>query len=176
MNEINIINWGKKINQVHNTMREYQKENNIKGNCMTNCLYLSDIIKNIVKNNGLDICVKTIPVYVLSTNSEEATGMFVGGHVIISIDDDTFIEPSYEVYCLKNREYFTNINDLVNRFDDKVKLSQRFDFKTLISQHIEFIEIANKINNGEFMINDMEYYNKQGDYVEKKCGLKIEKV
>ena len=144
------------------SMREYQKENNIKKQCVTNAQYLYDIIKmNSISN------VKTKAVFVFSYNNEEDTAIFVGGHLVVELDDETIIEPSYDIFCLKNKSYFDNIKDLVNIFDNKNELKTKFDIKKLICDHIHFMKISEQINNGELLITDKEHYNKQADYIEK---------
>ena len=111
--------------------------------------------------------VKTKAVFVFSDNNEEDSAIFVGGHIAIILDDETIIEPSYDIFCLKNISYFDNIKDLVNIFDDKVKLKSKIDIKKLICDHIHFMKISQQINNGELIITDKTHYNKQADYIEK---------
>ena len=144
------------------SMREYQKENNIKKQCVTNSQYLYDTIKINSNNN-----VKTKAVFVFSNNNEEDTAIFVGGHIVVVLDDETIIEPSYDIFCLKNKSYFDNIKDLVNMFDDKVGLKSKIDIKKLVCDHIQFMKISEQINNGELIITEKEHYNKQADYIEK---------
>jgi hypothetical protein len=129
------------------SMREYQKENNIKNQCVTNAQYLYDIIKTNSNSN-----VKTKAVFVFSHNNEEDTSIFVSGHLIVILNDETIIEPSYDIFCLKNISYFDNIKDLVNIFDDKVKLKSKIDIKKLICDHIHFMKLSDQINNGELII------------------------
>ena len=144
------------------SMREYQKENNIKKQCVTNAQFLYDTIKvNSISN------VKTKAVFVYSDNNEEDTAIIVGGHLVVELDDETIIDPSYEIFCLKNKSYFDNIKDLVNIFDNKVELKTKIDIKKLICEHIHFMKISEQMNNGELIITDKEHYNKQADYIEK---------
>lgn len=144
------------------SMREYQKENNIKNQCVTNTQYLYDIIKmNSISN------VKTKAVYVFSGNYEEDTAIFVGGHLVVELDDETIIEPSYDIFSLKNKSYFDNIKDLLNIFDNKVELKTKININKLIYDNIQFMKISEQINNGELLISDKEHYNKQADYIEK---------
>tara|TARA_B100000902_G_C27197255_1_gene857148 strand:- start:600 stop:1142 length:543 start_codon:yes stop_codon:yes gene_type:complete len=161
------------IKPMYETMRKYQKENNIKGQCLANCQFLSDSIKETLRHNGEDCnLIKVRAVYVFGNNSEETISKFLGGHMIVVFDDDTFYEPSYDIYSLKNKAYFTNfseLRDFINTFNNKDEILQDMsDVKTLISQHIQFTEYANQINNGKLLCNDKEYYNKQADYIEKK--------
>ena len=161
-----------KIKQIYETMRKYQKENNIKKQCLANCQFLSDSIKETFRHNGADYnLVKVRAVYVFGNNNEEKISKFLGGHVVVVLDDDIFYEPSYDIYSLKNKQYFTNfseLRDFINTFNNKDELLQHtLDCNTLISQNIKFTEYANQINNGKLLdLPDKEYYNKQADYIE----------
>jgi hypothetical protein len=162
------------ISSIIRSMREYQKKYNIKGQCITNTQYLYDIIKNYTND------VKTKAVYVISENKEENIFTLVGSHMVLVLDDDTCIDPSYEIFCLKNKSYYNNFENLMSNFNDKSKniLKEKFDLKKIISEHIRFKKISNEINNGEFFlsITGKEYYNKQADYVEKEYQKELEKI
>jgi len=151
------------ISNIILSMREFQKENNIKSQCVTNTQYLYDIIKN----NSSITNVKAKAVYVFSNGAETTTGHFVSGHLVVVLDDGTIIDPSYDVFCLKNKSYFDNIKDLMDRFDDKNKLNTKIDIRNMVSQHIHFMKLAEQINNGELIITDKKFYNDQADYIEK---------
>lgn len=151
------------------SMREYQKENNITRQCVANAQYLYDTIKmnySFSFNN-----IKTKAVIVFSNNNEEQTQKIVAGHLVIELDDGLLIEPSYDVFSLKNKSYFDNIKDLLNTFDNKDEFKTNIKTKKLIYDHINFVKISEQINNGELLIahdkDKWEHYNKQADYVEK---------
>jgi len=150
------------IRNVILSMREYQKENNVTKQCVTNAQYLYDIIK---MNSTIN--VKTKAVLVFSKNNEENSFTIVSGHLILTLGDETVIEPSHEIFCYQNKSYFDNIKDLMSIFDDKVKLKSNIDIKKVISDHMHFMKISEQINNGEFIITDKDYYNQQADYIEK---------
>ena len=60
------MNITTRISNIILSMREYQKENNITKQCITNSQYLYDIIKMNSSNN-----VKTKAVFVFSDKNEE---------------------------------------------------------------------------------------------------------
>jgi hypothetical protein len=148
------------------SMREFQKEHNITSQCVTNAQYLYDIIKTNTSND-----VKTKAVFVFSNDNME-TAFFVGGHLVILLDDDTVIDPSYDIFCRTNNRYFDNVKDFMNIFDDKTALSTRIDIKKLLHDHITFMKLAERINNGEFIITEKKFYNDQADYIEKLYSKK----
>jgi hypothetical protein len=110
--------------------------------------------------------IKTKAVFAFSNDPEKDTNTFVGGHLVVVLDDETIIDPSYDIFCLKNISYFDNIKDLMDIFYDKVELKSKIDMKKLIRDHIHFMKISEKINNGELIITEKEHYNKQADYIE----------
>ena len=140
------------------SMREYQKKKSIKKECLTNTQYLYDIIKMNFTNN-----VKTKAIYVFSDDDGIAHLL---NHLVVVLDGKT-IDPSFDVFCLKNKSYFDNIKDLMDNFDDKTMLKTRIDIKKYTCSHFKFIKLAEQINNGEFVICDRKHYDEQGDYVLK---------
>jgi hypothetical protein len=150
------------ISNIILSMREFQKQNNIKKQCITNTQYLYD---TITMNSGTN--VKAKPVFVFSHDDEGGTATFVGGHLLVILDDDTMIEPSYDIFCLKNKSYFDNIKDLMDVFHNKDDLKTKIDIKKLVSDHIQFMKFAEQINNGKRVITEEKFYNEQADYIEK---------
>lgn len=142
------------------SMREFQKINCIKEQCVTNVQYLYDCIK---MNNLYNLKVKVKPVIVVSFDKETKTIICVGGHLIVESDDGTIFEPSYDIFRLKNKTYFYNIKNLMDSYDNELKT----DIKTIICLFIRFVKLAEQINNGELVICDNEFYNNQADYIEK---------
>lgn len=92
-------------------------------------------------------------------SNDNDTVKIISGHLVIVFDDDTIIEPSYDVFCLDN------IKDLMDNFNEKNKT--KIDIKKLVSDHLHFTKIAEQMNNGKFLIVDKTFYNQQADYIEK---------
>lgn len=147
-------------------MREFQKEHFIKQQCVTNAQYLYDCFK---ENSSSNIKVKAVIV----TSVEEKKSWFkcIGGHLIILLDDnETIIDPSYDVFSLKNKSYFRNVKHLMESIDDESKPL----FKTSIADFLYFTKVAERINNGEGLTCDEDFYNNQADYVQTKINEKEE--
>ena len=125
------------IPHITHSMREYQKKNNITRQCVTNAQSLCDIIKNNSTSNA-----KTKAVFVVAENNEEDANIIVSGHLVVELDDETILEPSYDIFCLQNKSYLDNIKDVVNIFDNKVTLKTKIDIKNLICDHIHCIILA----------------------------------
>jgi hypothetical protein len=154
-----------KIFQMRDCMHEYQKIHNIKRECMANAQYLSDAIKN----NTIDkITIKN--AIVIGYNSVTDQTVCVGGHLVIVFDNDdeqNVIDPSYDVVSLTDKRYYDNVKDFMN----DIKTKDRLIFKDSIAKFIKFIPLAERMNHGELLFADKEYYHNQADYVEAKLGL-----
>jgi hypothetical protein len=160
-----IMEMEKTISNIILSMRKFQKNNNIKKQCLTNTQYLYDIIKSNNINN-----VKVKAVFALSNNYDTDTSVFVGGHLILVLDNDVIIDPSYDIFSLKNISYFYNIKDLINTTNTTLSVNNKNKLKTiyreLMCNHCRFIKLAERINNGELIITDKIHYNNQADYIE----------
>lgn len=146
------------------SMREYQKQNNISGHCVTNTQYLYDLIKHNFKKTN----VKAKAFFVLSYDENTGISIIVSGHLAIVLDDTDIIEPSYNIFCRKNTYYFDNIKDLMNSMNEinnKHTFKSKENIRKLIFDYIEFNKIATSINNGELCVSDKLYYNQQADYI-----------
>ena len=151
------------------SMREYQKENNIKGRCITNVLYYYDVLRMCLNITANDIKAKA--VYVLGYDETKSLASICCGHIVLVFEDGSVVEPSYEIYKMKNKTYYDNIKDL------KYCIEEREDFnnniKCMLEQYIKFSKVAEQINNGEFIITDKEHYHKQADYIQNKFNDKM---
>ena len=145
------------VSEIALSMRDFQKNNNIKKQCITNTQYLYDCIKPYTN-------VKAKAIFVVSTDTEIGISVIVEGHLVVS-NDNAIIEPSYDIFCLKNKIYCDNIKDLMNTCKDKINLTN-MDIKRLVCKHIIFIKFAEQINNGELIICDKKFYDDQADYIE----------
>ena len=143
------------ISNIVNTMLEYQKENSITKQCVTNVQYLYDFIVN-----NDTIPVHTKPVIVMSVDNDTLT--IIRGHLVV-ISNETTIESSYEVDVLKNKYYYDNIKELINNFNISKPVLKR-----IIIDFLNIQKLSDRINKGEFVITDEDFYNKQADYIEKK--------
>ena len=145
------------MNLIVAAMYEFQKENNIKRMCVTNCLYLYD---QVVVNKQ----VKAF--YVVGYSTRLKKQVVCHGHVAL-VCNGKIVEPSYEIYELKEKRYFECFQALKNdtrtpNFNGKEEVS------AMLKKHLNFIKIANRINGGEFYITDKDYYNRQAHFIEDK--------
>lgn len=132
-------------------MWDYQKQNGIVGQCLTNAQYLRDCFIG----NGIN--AESVPVFALTSDGHCVI------HMIVKVDGE-FYDPSYEIhskvldYCLtysEVRKCAPNIRDGGLSLREGLKL------------FLEFVDFAKKQNQGEIIVNK-EYYNALADYVEGK--------
>lgn len=140
-------------------MLKYQQNNNITRKCVDNTQYMYDSLVN----SGIKAKVK--PVMCMS---EKSTKLW-NSHLVIILEDGTYVDPSYEVVQNKDIKYFDHISCLF----ETVCLS-RENKKKIVKKFLEIINISEKINNGELMITDYEYYENQANYVDENIKKNIE--
>ena len=149
-------------NKVCKIMYDYQQKNNIKNECMTNTTIMYDYLKSI----GIkDVKIKSVIV----TGFRNKIPVIVMGHLVVDIGNDNLIECSYDVCIIEDAYYFDNVKNL---FYVRPNISPD-DKKKLIKDVLHFKKIADRINNGEFLIISGKTYHEQLNYIEKKCNLKF---
>ena len=148
-----------KLNAVISLMMKYQKINNIKKECITNTQYLYDCINaNFSKQKAKAKAVICIG------NDCETNDTKVVVHMVVMMDNVIY-DPSYEIYSLNGVNYFDNIKTVISSFS----LSKTPVPKDSLRGFIDFIKLADKINNGEMLVCDRQFYNRQADYIEQNC-------
>ncbi len=140
-------------------MKEYQKKNNIKSQCITNSQYLYDFIKQ----NYPEKKIIAKPVIVICNNDTENYSKCIVHMVIYDEETKTIYEPSHEIDILPNTHYFDSIHSIRKSVRNLPKKSMLY----IIPNFLEFITYAERINNRELVIADREFYDKQADYIEK---------
>lgn len=148
------------IRDIINVMLEFQKSNNVKGECLANVSYLYSSIK--ASFPALNPVVKSVIVYGFN---EDGNDGLISGHVIIQIGDLLY-DPSYEVISLKDKLYFETLTDMksILNFDTCEDGNQMM--KWSIEKMIKFHKFADEINYGEYLITDKVYLNNMADYVD----------
>lgn len=145
------------ISKVCKAMREYQKVNNIKEQCMTNTQFLYDTIKSSFPN--VDVKAKAV----ICCNIHDHITIKHTIHLMI-IADGKYYEPSYELYALKPR-YFTSIKSLLENFKPNDLIKD--NLKEILPPFMRFIELEKKINDGGLLICDSDFYHKQANYIQE---------
>jgi hypothetical protein len=152
-------------------MHKYQKDNNIKNECIANTQYLYDSLKSSFP----DIQAKARAV-IAFRHVEKELGVIDGKmnvhfddyfiiHMCVDIGNDKLVDPSQDINDLPNVTYIGY--DIVN-FMKKVRSwgHDEEQIKKIIKQYVEFIKYAERINDGEMLYANKKYYNEQADYVE----------
>jgi hypothetical protein len=154
------------INNVCNWMFKYQKLHHTEKMCITNTQILYDIIKYTYPH--LKVEAKTV---VCISNDDINSITRIITHVVVVINDTEIYDPSYEIISLQNVQYIENVKQFMRRTKDAAP-------KELLIQTIDDIvaltKLANRINSGELIITDKDYYNELFDYLLSKCDGMME--
>ena len=163
------MNTSRLLKSVINTMMEYQKINNIKGECITNTQILYDIIKAIEPT--LDVKIKAV---IVVANDDNIT-YCVKGHLVLVVDNGKkVLDPSYEVASYENSNYLTNVNTFIKFLKNNYNKKQQTELfnscgklPSIIESHIRFVNFANRMNDGDFY-RYVDYYNNLFNYIQEK--------
>ncbi len=145
-------------------MYEYQKMNNVKGNCVSNCQYVYDQIEGVHFVN-----VKFKAVIATGIRKQIITDTHIQldhcsiVHLVLDVNDgfmERIIDPSYEVIILEELEYYDSIKKWKENHPKR-----EFVNKKSIKEFLNFVKIAEQMNNGQFYITNKEWYNGQADYI-----------
>jgi hypothetical protein len=160
-----------KLTNILLSMREYQKQNEIKSKCVDNCQFTRDVLTPYFGNR-----IQVKPVIVLHNEVEGSTAICI--HLVIQFDD-TIIEPSYEYFKIKDKHYIDNLIHLTEIMKSNCVDNCQFtrDFKKMYKENVEnfikFIKIADEMNKGIFKITDKKYYDNQINFIEKENHIII---
>jgi hypothetical protein len=144
------------IKHIIHPMHKFQKKNKITGMCTTN----AQIATNYINKSFPECKAQIHAVYVLSNDYINI------GHVIIRLIDGSVIEPSYEIACLYNVEYYFSYDKLVSANSQIGTCTKR---KELEDNFLLFKKHADDMNMDPTLISEhggIEYFNKQVVYVE----------
>ena len=164
------VKLSRELQNIINYMLEFQRINGIVSECMTNVQILYDIVNSNVNQfkDGTKYDIKVKPYIVLSSDD---VCKIVSQHVILDING-LRIDPSYETTSLKNRIYFKDFKEFMDHLSDNSKklLDESFDLKTILEGYVNSVNISERMNKGEFMISNKQYYDNQFDYIAKKLN------
>ena len=144
-------------------MYEYQRINEITKCCITNVQILYDIMKSI----GVNLNLKIVSVVVRAVDNELGEYHLIDGHLCVSLSEDMLFDPSYEIFKMKNVEYFQNISIYLKSLGENSRnlINNNFNIREIIGTNNRFIQLAEQMNQGKFLINDRALYNAQLDYI-----------
>ena len=142
--------------QVYYAMLAYQKKDKAVNKCVSNVQFYYDCIKR----NHPELNPKVQAVIAITKNEAVI-------HLVVRIGDDA-IDPSYEIVSSGVETYFERYID----FKENCILSKVIDVdgsskddKWYLKTFLEFLGFADRMNKGELLIVDKEYYHKQADWV-----------
>ena len=138
-------------------MLDFQKEHNIRNECVSNSVFLRDFLKS----RGLTAKVKAV----FSEHFvEEEKRMVLTCHMVVEVEEQKVVDPSYDI-CRYDAIYMDNISVVMERLkkgNPNAKL-EGLSVREVVSRFIEFIKDAEDINNSkkticnEYMIKQLKY-------------------
>lgn len=163
----------RKLQLIVSSMREYQRQNEIKKMCVNNTQYLFDLLKVLISEHKVEI--KSVIGF--CADDENGICTTISGHLVICVNNEYVIDPSYDIFKIEhilnsNLQVCANIIDFKNTIGDKnyrvfFKEKKVMDEKKLIKDVIQFQRFAKEMNEGRFIITDRDYYDNQADFVER---------
>lgn len=146
----------------------YQQTAKITGECITNVRSFIDLVHSTTKYKATAKAVMCI-----GRNKQTDSFNCCYGHVVVHIDGFGDIDPSWEIHRIPEKHYFTSFGDVSKRLDSKLFGESK---QTLLKSHLHFIEVANKMNNNEFLIHDRIHYHRQLDFITLTIPCAIELI
>ena len=153
--------WAKRLSQqgvdgvfrVLCHMYDFQKDNEIVKKCVLNTQFIT---------NAMGENVKAIPVIAECYRGNDVR---VTTHVVALLND-CIIDASYEVGSMGGTVYYQTLSSF---FLDTPELSSDFR-KQCISEFVALQKSANQINEGHFLTDGTDYYERQAQYVVSKLS------
>lgn len=152
------------ISQIIIEMREYQKNKNIKNQCVTNVSFLYNTISGFgIKN------IKAKSAICVYFDDNEKIIRIVAGHMLLLVDE-IIIEPSYDIYCLSGIKYFYTIKKFMNYIKNNNYFSiedTTFDLKYVIEHVTHFKKFETTINGGGVIYGESYYTELENHILDK---------
>lgn len=144
-------------------MHEYQKKHKVKGKCITNTTYLVDCLRM----SGVNARAKAVIAYWFD---HDGRAFYNCVHMVVELGDDTIVDPSYEIDSIHDCHYVDKLHLAYPKCLEGAKVKHEgIGKKEKVEAFLQFIEFAKRINDGEVLVTDREYYNAQADYVEHRA-------
>ena len=157
------------------TMHEYQRKNNIKGQCIANSQYLYDSLND--SSPWIDAKVMAVIAYkekyiehgIINDKIAVCIEHYCCVHMTVQINDTDLLDPSVE---------FADQDDIIYVGFDICKLLKRLQLngitkdkiKFLLEKYLLFKSYAEQMNSGKLLFTDKQYYHSQHDYIKFKLS------
>jgi len=142
-------------------MHQYQKENHIIKHCTDNVLFLYDCIRA----SDPSLCPKICAVLCIKLDIESKHVRINMGHLVVVIQDKIF-DPSFELCGFEYYSTVKNFKTRIHEIENTCTFVEPVDKRLCVKTFLHFQTLATRMNQGEGLISDRDYYNKQADHVE----------
>lgn len=145
-------------------MHQFQKDNKITKQCITNVQYFYDCIKA----SGFNVRAKAVIAFRMN-NMDVYTVI----HMVIDFNNQFIIDPSYEISSDNSYHYFDTIKGIIDFTTTNDILFEKKCITDIVNKFLKFKKFEDQINTGELVICDRDFYHNQ----HLACAsLKTEKV
>lgn len=151
-------------------MYAYQKRHGIKKKCIDNTQFALDSFKATHPT----LNVKAAAVFMTSWDERAGRMKVWGGHLVLLLDDEDVVDPSYETGTAPQRRYYTSVSALLA--EQPVLKEEKEFMRETIQMFLSFSKYAKQMNEGVLLVTDKTYYNAQADYLKQKLGAEVESV
>lgn len=149
------------MNRILSHMHQFQKDNEIIGQCITNVQYYYDIMNT----KGINVKAKPVVALYSKLNGNEYTTITVI-HMVIEYENGIILDPSYEISSIKNCHYCDSIKVLIELLSTYPTPLTKEYIASILNQFIKFKKIADDINLDKFTICNKDFYHNQHAYIE----------
>ena len=163
---IEIAHW------YHKHMMLFQKKNKIKRECVSNTQFLLEHVKLYAQAHNIPFTLKAKTVMAFYINKKRQPVSTV--HIVVQIDGNRILDPSYEFYRIKDVQYFESLKPYMSF----IKLSNVMDeelehnIKSAIKQFLDFKNTYEEMPILCDSIFNQPYYDKQLDFLIKNSKTK----
>ena len=148
------------MNRILSDMHQFQKDNEITKQCITNVQYYYDIMNT----KGFNVKAKPVIAIYSKLNGNEYITITVI-HMVISYENGIILDPSYEIGSIQNCQYCDTIKGLIELLSTYPSPLTKEYIASIITQFVKFKKIADDINQDKFTICDKDFYHNQHDYI-----------
>lgn len=149
------------MNRILSHMHQFQKDNEITKECITNVQYYYDIMNT----KGFNVKAKPVVALYSKLNGNEHTTITVI-HMVIEYENGIILDPSYEISSIKNCQYCDSIKVLIELLSTYPTPLTKEYIASILTQFIKFKKIADDINLDKFIICNKDFYHNQHAYIE----------
>jgi hypothetical protein len=163
---IEIAHW------YHKHMMLFQKKNKIKAECVSNTQFLLEHVKLYAQAHNIPFTLKAKTVMAFYINKKQQPVSTI--HIVVQIDENRILDPSYEFYRIKDVQYFESLKPYMSFMKQHSVIDKELKhrFRYAIKQFLDFKNTYEEMPILCDSIFNQPYYDKQLDFLNKNTKTK----